>query len=1155
MARRTRQRHSTAAPRRPAGHVPGAVESLERRQLLSAALTVSSSLMVYNAVKNNTSQVETLTLTDTGDGPLTLGPTAFAETGTAAGRFTLTDAGSAPAQLAVGASFGLTLTYRPTAVGRDLASLLIATADATTGTALASQAVSLSGIGAAGLGGSNQPSLARILRAYNIPTIVGEGPNDSAEASDSIYPNPPDASSQEVPLQRLVKAGAGPVSINVLASFTASGAEPYTLGYYTAGTPTAKTELFYTPAGESQSTYVQPQGSTSFDPGSGAFGMYFVTPSRTGYSEDAYNTYDTTVPRKFRFFPMETPAGVVVPNTYVMTSTEYYQPVGYDFTNLVAVISNVTAAPGVTAGAPLLSVTDPSALPGSSNVIFSNIRFPNSTIGDVVHNADTLTLTNTGQAPLVVSGLTLTNTAAWSVSAGPALPATVAPGASTTVTLAYNDRSTPSSTYDQTSDPNNPGGGGFETGTLTIASNDPTNGSRVLKLAGYTQFHSENANEPSLQTITNLLAGYGTLVSGSPVSELTETLTAGGTPTYYGEETVSAYWTSADPGRAVTAIQLAAFHTEGDTDTFGYFKQGSTSVSTILNQAKDDGQTVLPLNSAGALATGSFTTTSTFGFKVSGSAGNVWSDDTLNSQATAGGHDFRFYPVRDAIGSLVPNTYIVAMDYPSSTQNFDFQDNVWIVSNIRPAAAPGAAPAAPTDLSAVNTAGGVSLTWAPSLTAGVTGYNVYRQVPNGSFAKVNTSPVTAPAYLDATASTTAPQNYRVTAYAAAASTTSTATPPVTTTTPAMESVGSSVLSTTAAAVPVAGSASISGTVFDDSNWNGVYDAGEPGLANQIVFIDVAGTGSYVAGVDSVASTDANGHWTIGGLNPGTYKLIQTTPAGFNRTLPGSSSYMVTVGSNGVATNVNFGADRLGVINGHMFLDYNGNAQIDYDEPGLQGFSMFIDNNRNGIYDPGIDTQFTSDNTGFYSTTNLPPGTYELGQVLPAGFGRSTPGLPTIVTVNEGAVTLVNFGITRGTIYGTVYNDANGNGTLDAGEAGLANVGIYLDYHGTGVYQSDDYLTHTDANGNYRIGGMAPGTYTVNVIPPSGYAVTSPTAGYTASFYPGQIRLGDNFGLIATATPASQVAPMVATPAAQMAAVPPAPTGDDRLADAVDALLG
>ncbi len=1088
----------------------GAIEQLERRQLLAATIGVNTGLMVYNAVNGANSTAETLTISNYGDAPLTLGPTAFALSGSSATRFTLVNAASAPATLAVGATFGLQLTYKPNLVGRQVAGLTISTNDPVNPNLYISQ----SGIGTNGTYGSNQPSLARILRAYGIPTIVGEGANDANEATDSVYPTPPDVSSQEVTMQRLQKAGAGPVTIQVLASFDAAAAEPYTLGYYTAGNPNAKSELFYTPSTESQSTYIQPVGSTTFDPGGTAFGMYFVSnikdngSNRIGYSEDALNTFDTTVPRKFRFFPLENSDGTTVANAYVMTSTEYNAPAGYDFTNLVAIIRNVT--PAEVATAPALTITNPSALPGSTTIPFTYIRSQNTTLGDVFHNTNTLTLTNTGGSALTIASISSSNSN-FAVTSPTAFPVSVAAGSSTTLTVKYTEISTPTNSYNTTDSAMYPSGGGYELGTLTINSNDPIMPSRVLNLTGYTQYHSENENEPGLQTIVNTLLGYGTLINPTPTPVLTETLSANGSPTYYGEETVSAYWQAADPSRAVSVIQIAAYHTEGDSDTFGYYKQGSTSVTTVVNQAADDGQTIFPLNSSGTLATGNFTTSSTFGFKVSGSAGNIWSDDTKNSQATAGGHDFRFYQIRDASGNAVANTYLVTMDYPSSTQNFDFQDNAWIVTNINPASGTGQAPAAPTDVAASYTGSGVQITWAPSLTTGVVGYNVFRQNSDGSFTKLTASALVAStSYLDTTASSSTAYTYAVNAATAGG---------------AMTSQRTMVTTTLAVPPPVPASATISGTVFDDSNGNGTLDAGEVGVANFAVYIDVQHNGVYDAGIDPISYTNAGGQWSIPGLNPGTYTVIQTPPGGWNRTLPGGNSYSVTVGSNQTVGSKNFGADQLGNVTGNIFYDVNGTGTLAAGDPGLAGWTVYIDNNRNGQFDQGTDTRFTADANGNFAVNGLAPGKYYFGQEPVAGWARSTPAtLPIIVTVTERGTTVVNFGETRAALSGTVFSDANADGTQDGGEAGLSGVTVFLDFYGTGVYQNGDVAVTTDSSGNYTINGLAPGTYTVVATTPSGTTKSTPTtAGYTATVTAGQRVTGDNFGFIPTASPTSQVA--------------------------------
>ena len=755
------------------------VEGLEGRRLFSAALSVSQSLMVFNAVENAAaSPTETLTLTNVGDATLSLNGVGVVDDPTAAAggsaHFTVVNAAAVPATLAAGASFALDVDYAATAVGLDAADLDVSTSDPVNPT----QQVSLHGIGTAGTGGSNQPSLLRILQAYDIPTQVGE-----TDVTNAQYPEPPAANTQEVPLQQLVKAGPGPVTIDVLASFTNAEPKPYVLGYYPPGNPAAKTQLFYTPTAESQSVDVQPQGITSFDPGTARFGMYFYSSAfgYYGYSEDALNTFDTTDHRKFRFFPMETASGAVVPNEYVMTSTEYDAPAGYDFTNIVAVIGNVEAAPNANAG-PVINVAHSNALPGSATLAFNTILQQNAQYGDTVHSTNTVTIGNTGTGPLTVTSAALSDTAHWQLVSPPAFPVTIAGGASTTLTVKFIATSVPANLpYNESDGTANPNSGGVYSGALAIASNDPVTPTTTLPLEGYFQTHSEYVEEPGDQSIANLLTGYGTEIAPTPMPDLNESEGDNSTPTYYGEEVVSSYWAEADATQPVSVIQLAAFHTQDQTSAFDYFAQGSTTNHQVLSVNADSGQSIFPLaNGQTYAATGTFTAAGNFGFATIGGGPTVESPDALNTDSSfiGGGHDMRFYPVRDAAGDLVPNTYLVLQDYPDGdVQNFDFQDNAYVVGNIHPVTATtvaspqttAAAPAVASVAAVANADGTNSLQWVPLYgDASLSGYNVYSsESATGGFALLNPTPLATPAYVDADPLAGTTVYYRVTAVDAA----------------------------------------------------------------------------------------------------------------------------------------------------------------------------------------------------------------------------------------------------------------------------------------------------------------------------------------------------------------------------------------------------
>ncbi len=324
-------------------------------QAAPVGLAAGASLLVFNAVKTGdpgaaASPSQTVVITNRSTHTVTFAAGAFsiandpASSPPAASMFHILNAASLPHTLAAGKSLSVSIDFTATTVGRVGAVLKV------TATGLPTTQVVLHGIGTSGLGGANEPSLARILRAYNIPTIVGMGRNDVNEAS-SVYPVSPDKTSQEISMQRLVKAGPGSVTIQDLADFVASSQPSLTIGYYTPGQPAARTNLFYINKSDSQTVNPHPVGKTAFDPGASPFGMFFVSSFkdhgqfRVGYSEDRFNTWDSTQQRKFRFFPLRTAAGALVPNAYVMTTTEFQLPAGYNFHNLVAIIRNVRPSP------------------------------------------------------------------------------------------------------------------------------------------------------------------------------------------------------------------------------------------------------------------------------------------------------------------------------------------------------------------------------------------------------------------------------------------------------------------------------------------------------------------------------------------------------------------------------------------------------------------------------------------------------------------------------------------------------------------------------------------------------------------------------------------------------------------------------------------
>jgi hypothetical protein len=75
-----------------------------------------------------------------------------------------------------------------------------------------------------------------------------------------------------------------------------------------------------------------------------------------------------------------------------------------------------------------------------------------------------------------------------------------------------------------------------------------------------------------------------------------------------------------------------------------------------------------------------------------------------------------------------------------------------------------------------------------------------------------------------------------------------------------------------------GTIGITGTVFNDVNGNGVFDAGDTGMQN--VVVELTGTDVNGNPVDVFATSDSNGVYTFTGLTAGTYSMQRVAPANF-----------------------------------------------------------------------------------------------------------------------------------------------------------------------------------------------------------------------------------------------------------------------------------
>jgi hypothetical protein len=312
---------------------------------------------------------------------------------------------------------------------------------------------------------------------------------------------------------------------------------------------------------------------------------------------------------------------------------------------------------------------------------------------------------------------------------------------------------------------------------------------------------------------------------------------------------------------------------------------------------------------------------------------------------------------------------------------------------------------------------------------------------------------------------------------------------------------------------------LAGNVYNDVNGNGTKDPGEVGLAGWTVFLDLNNNGQPDPG-EPTTTTDAIGNYNFSDLAPDTYHVREVVPPGWTQITPASGVYDVTITSDTDYFPGNDFGNQLvnpATISGEKFHDLNGNGTKDPGEPGLAGWTIFVDVNGDGKLDPN-DPYTVTDANGNYTIGGLDVGTYVIREVGQPGWVQSAPGGDGsyTVSVNPGDnLTGFDFGnfLTTGSISGMKFNDINGNGVPDPGEPGLGGWTVYLDLNNNGQPDPGEPSAVTDANGNYTIPNLSPGTYVVREVGQGGWQQTAPggDGSYTVTITSGQALTGIIFG--------------------------------------------
>jgi subtilase family serine protease len=101
---------------------------------------------------------------------------------------------------------------------------------------------------------------------------------------------------------------------------------------------------------------------------------------------------------------------------------------------------------------------------------------------------------------------------------------------------------------------------------------------------------------------------------------------------------------------------------------------------------------------------------------------------------------------------------------------------------------------------------------------------------------------------------------------------------------------------------------------------------------------------------------------------------------------------------------------------------------------------------------------------------------------------------------------------NGSIAGVRFEDVDGDGMRDAGEAGLAGWTVYLDANGNGAFDTGEVTQVTADDGSFLFADLAPGAWSVGLVRQTGWRETTPAGElFDFTITDGNVFTGADFG--------------------------------------------
>ncbi|OGV73562.1 MAG: hypothetical protein A3K19_27830 [Lentisphaerae bacterium RIFOXYB12_FULL_65_16] len=308
---------------------------------------------------------------------------------------------------------------------------------------------------------------------------------------------------------------------------------------------------------------------------------------------------------------------------------------------------------------------------------------------------------------------------------------------------------------------------------------------------------------------------------------------------------------------------------------------------------------------------------------------------------------------------------------------------------------------------------------------------------------------------------------------------------------------------------------LGGYVWRDTNYDGIRFDESVGPDVEVRLL-AAGTLATLA----TQRTGSGGAYSFANLPPGDYVVEFVKPSGWlispkdqggsdavdsdaDPATGRTASVHLTAGQ--TVSNVDAGMVESGTVGDLVWLDADDDGIKDTGEPGLAGVTVYL---LNSTTLQRLSTA-TSGANGAYTFTAVPPGRYIVEFTSLPGYVLSPKDQGGDDTQDSDAdpatgrtaafdlapaqvLATVDAGMVQaGSIGNLVWRDADYDGIQDTGETGVAGVTVTLLKAGTfEVLQT----AVTSGLGGYSFANLGPGSYVVEVVPPTGYIVSPANQG-------------------------------------------------------------